>query len=142
MVVTRGHRRHTTRPPLGSRHQPWQPDSEDDVCDRCGGAIRWAWTERNKKMPVSRDEAPRDDEKANLAIWRNHLRRLCVRVITAERPLLGFEHRCLPHFAICPPLVAEREAKRAARESRAAAATPDITEPEALPADRHEEDLP
>lgn len=118
--MSRGPRRHTTRPPLGSRHQPWQADGEDDVCDRCGGAIRWAWTERNNKMPIDRDEADRDDEAANQAVWRNQLRRLCVRTITAERPLLGFEHRAMPHFATCPPLVAEREAKKAARERAAA----------------------
>lgn len=141
--MTRGRHGHTARP-YGGPRKVWHPTSEDDFCERCGLPIRWAWTEANKKMPVDPDEADRDDAAANLAVWRNHLRRLCVRVITAERPLLGFEHRGIPHFATCPPLVAERDAKRAVRESRraAAAATPDVTEPEQLRAARRGEDLP
>ena len=65
-------------------------------------------------MPVDPSPYDGDDERANLAVMRDGSGRLVCRVITAARPLMGYEHRAMPHWATCAPVAAEALARKAA----------------------------
>lgn len=90
----------------------WTPANE---CSRCHAEVIWAWTETGKRMPLDPARYDRDDESATAAVYTDHLRRVRVRILRADRPLEGFEHRGMPHFATCRVAVAERAAKAASR---------------------------
>jgi hypothetical protein len=90
----------------------WTPPN---TCRGCGAEILWAVTENGRRMPVDPARYPREDDKANLAVYTDHLRRVRVRVISADRPLAGFEHRGMPHAATCSAEAAARAAKAAAQ---------------------------
>lgn len=83
----------------------WTPPNE---CSSCHREVIWAWTEAGKRMPIDPAEYARDDERANAAVYTDHLRRVRVRILRADRPLEGYEHRGMPHFATCPVALAER----------------------------------
>lgn len=85
------------------------------ICRRpgCGTAIEFARTEAGQSMPMDVQDYPAEDERANLATWRDGLGRTTCRVITAERPLMGWERRRMPHWATCSTLAAEHDAKQA-----------------------------
>jgi len=93
----------------------WTPPNE---CPRCHREVIWGWTEAGKKFPLDPAEYARDDVKATAAVYTDHLRRVRVRVIRADRPLEGFEHRGMPHFATCPVALAERASRAAHPSSR------------------------
>lgn len=67
----------------------------------CGAPIRWAVTEAGKGMPLDAADYDAADERANVAIMRDAAGTLRARVITAKRPLMGYERRAMPHFATC-----------------------------------------
>lgn len=90
----------------------WTPPNS---CRDCGAEVIWGYTEHGRRMPIDPAVYPRDDERANLAIYTDHLRRVRVRVLARDRPLEGFEHRGMPHVASCPAAAAVRAAKAAAR---------------------------
>lgn len=81
------------------------------TCRDCQADIVWGVTEKGHRIPLDPERRVRDDETANLAVYRDHLDRLHVRAISAERPVAGFEWRAIPHFATCPPRVAARDAQ-------------------------------
>lgn len=91
----------------------WHAPNE---CPRCAREVIWAWTEAGKRMPLDPAQYARDDERATAAVYTDHLRRVRVRILRADRPLEGYEHRGMPHFATCPVALAER-ASRAAHPS-------------------------
>jgi len=93
----------------------WTPPNE---CRDCHAEVIWAWTEAGKRMPLNPGEYPRDDTKANAAVYTDHLRRVRVRILRADRPLEGFEHRGMPHVATCPVALAERASRAAHPSSR------------------------
>lgn len=93
----------------------WTPPNE---CPRCRGEVIWAWTEAGKRMSLDPARYARDDERANAAVYTDHLRRVRVRILSADRPLEGFEHRGMPHFATCPAEAAERASRATHPSSR------------------------
>jgi hypothetical protein len=93
----------------------WSPPNE---CSRCHAEVIWAWTEAGKRMPLDPAEYARDDERANAAVYTDHLRRVRVRLLRADRPLEGYEHRGMPHFATCSVALAERKSRAAHPSSR------------------------
>lgn len=86
----------------------WTPPNE---CPRCRREVIWAWTEAGKRMPLDPAQYDRDDEKANAAVYTDHNRRVRVRILSAARPLEGYERRGMPHFATCPAALAERASR-------------------------------
>lgn len=92
----------------------WTPPNE---CPRCRAEVIWGWTEAGKRMPLDPARYARDDETASAAVYTDHLQRVRVRIVRADRPLEGFEHRGMPHFATCRVEIAERAAKAASRAS-------------------------
>jgi hypothetical protein len=93
----------------------WTPPNE---CRRCRAEVIWAWTEDGKRMPLDPAQYARDDERANAAVYTDHLRRVRVRIVSADRPLEGFEHRGMPHFATCSAALAERASRATHPSSR------------------------
>lgn len=93
----------------------WTPPNE---CPSCRTEVIWAFTEAGKRMPLDPAEYARDDERANAAVYTDHLRRVRVRVISADRPLEGYERRGMPHFATCPTELAKRASRAAHPSSR------------------------
>jgi hypothetical protein len=92
----------------------WTPPNE---CPRCHAEVIWGWTENGKRFPLDPAIYARDDERATAAVYTDHTRRVRVRILRADRPLEGFEHRGMPHFATCRVQLAERAAQAAARAS-------------------------
>jgi hypothetical protein len=92
----------------------WTPPNE---CSRCRAEVIWAWTEQGKRMPLDPVRYDRDDDTATAAVYTDHLRRVRVRILRADRPLEGYEHRGMPHVATCRVEIAERAAKAASRAS-------------------------
>lgn len=97
----------------------------DSFCRNCGAAIEWAVTEDRKRMPLDVARYADDDETANVAVRTDHTGRLWARVLRKDRPLAGFEHRRMPHFATCtarrpapPKPVDELAARRRARTQK------------------------
>lgn len=68
------------------------------TCSSCGGEVLWARTVHGKRMPL--DPAPRAD--GNLAIYRDHLGRIRVRVLGKSETPEPYETRGVAHFATCP----------------------------------------
>lgn len=99
----------------------WTPPNE---CSSCHREVIWAWTEAGKRMPIDPAEYARDDERANAAVYTDHLRRVRVRILRADRPLEGYEHRGMPHFATCPVALAERASRARHPSSRARSTGP------------------
>lgn len=95
-------------------------------CPRCRREVVWAWTEAGKRMPLDPAEYARDDERANAAVYTDHLRRVRVRILRADRPLEGFEHRGMPHFATCPAALAERASRASHPSARRQAPPPPV----------------
>lgn len=83
------------------------------ACRRCSALIVWARTEAGKAMPVDPDEYDGADERANLAVMLAGSGALTCRVITADRPLMGYERRAMPHWATCSDVAAQADAHRA-----------------------------
>lgn len=68
------------------------------VCRECGKDIVWGRTEKGRRMPI--DPEPRAD--GNLAVCRDHLSVLRVRVITADgMAMQPYERPAMPHAATC-----------------------------------------
>lgn len=103
----------------------------EGACRRCGAEVLWAWTAKGRRMPLDPAVYPADDERATVATYTDHLKRLRVRTLDSDNPRPApFERRGIPHFATCPPLVAERE--RAASLRAAKEAAPNFRDPEEL----------
>lgn len=122
-----------SEPPVGGlvvTGEQYRPrGSEGGSCRNCGAFIVWAWTgHKGRRMPLDATEYAADDRAANVAIRRDHTGRLLCRVIDADNGLAAFERRRMPHFATCPPLVAERERKASLRRARASAPHPADTD--------------
>lgn len=81
------------------------------LCDKCGGPMLFGRTTAGRAMPMDPERYQGDDPAANLAVSRDHLGRLLVRVLKKGEAPESYEWRGMPHFATCPPLVAERDAK-------------------------------
>lgn len=77
-------------------------------CSDCGADILWGRTEAGKAMPLDPERLPADDEKANLAVCRDHLNRILVRVLKAGEQPYRHEWRAMPHFATCVPRLAQQ----------------------------------
>ena len=76
--------------------------SSYSVCDQCGEDIIWALTmPARKRMPIDPGRADRDETYANLAVRRDHLGSLFVRVLKKDEEPMVTEHRGVPHFATC-----------------------------------------
>ncbi len=82
---------------------PDSPTRDVIPCDSCGARIRWATTQANRRpQPVDAEQ----NDKGNLALWRDGAGRLWCRGLTRERPTLeGAEWQGMPHHATCthPP---------------------------------------
>jgi hypothetical protein len=81
------------------------------TCRDCSADIVWGVTEKGRRIPLNPERHDPGDEHANLAVYRDHLSRLHVRVPSVDRPIASFEWRATPHFATCPPRVAARDAQ-------------------------------
>lgn len=81
------------------------------TCRDCSGDIVWGVTEKGRRIPLNPEKRPLDDTTASLAVYRDHLDRLHVRVPSVDNPIAAFEWRAVPHFATCPPRVAARDAQ-------------------------------
>lgn len=81
------------------------------TCRDCDADIVWGVTEKGRRIPLNPEKRTADDAAANLAVYRDHLSRLHVRVPSDDRPVASFEWRAVPHFATCPPRVAARDAQ-------------------------------
>lgn len=93
------------------------------VCRRCRRAIVFGWTVDNdtrvrtgKRMPLDDARLERDDERANVAAYRDGSGALVVRVLKKGEEPDRHEWRMMPHFATCQPVnVAARKITRARR---------------------------
>lgn len=81
-------------------------------CRECGGDIVFGRTSNGKAMPLDPARYPDDDEKANLAIYKDHTGRINVRVLKVGQQPERYEHRGIAHFATCPKRVADGAARR------------------------------
>lgn len=69
----------------------------------CGRDILFARTIPGQKlMPIDPGVAPDDEEYANLAVRKDHLGSLYVRVLAKGEVPMVTERRGVPHFATCP----------------------------------------
>lgn len=69
------------------------------TCKRCGQRVNWAITRKGKRMPVD----PQPDPEGNLAVHRDGKGEFRARVLVDGEEPAGYERRCMPHFATCPP---------------------------------------
>lgn len=63
-------------------------------------------------MPIDPGVYPAEDERANLAVYKDHTGRINVRVLKAGEEPESYEKRGMPHFATCPKRVAAAKARR------------------------------
>lgn len=84
----------------------------------CGAIIVFARTSQGRSMPMDSHIPDRDDEKANLAWYRDGQGKLVVRVVTKEYQRAGFEKPGIPHFATCVPYARRQKAAAEAKKLR------------------------
>lgn len=107
---------------------PGRRSGEAGTCRDCSSPIVWAWTARKGHRLPLEPEGAADDPAATIAVRRDAIGRLLARPITEDYRLAGFERARVPHRAVCPPLVAERERRASLRRARATAPHPADTE--------------
>jgi len=83
------------------------------TCNACGGTVLFGrtTTANNKPIPLDPQRHERDDERANVAVSRNHLGSLLARVLKDGEQPERHEWRAMPHFATCPKRAADADAK-------------------------------
>jgi hypothetical protein len=82
-------------------------------CSKCGGSMTWGRTyPGGKPMPIDVEVYATDDEKANLAAYKDATGRLNVRVLKAGEQPEPYERRRMPHFATCAARLEAAAARR------------------------------
>jgi hypothetical protein len=83
------------------------------VCNVCRADISWAITRPgNKRMPLDPPRYEGTDERANVAVSRDHHGSLLARVLKNGEQPESYEWRAMPHFATCKALTLNRQAQR------------------------------
>jgi hypothetical protein len=104
------------------------------VCRKCDHGITFAIVvdgdtrvPTGKKMPLDDVLLDRDDERANVAVYRNGQQQLVARVLKKDEQPDRHERRMMPHFATCKPVnVANRTVKRIRRSTQLDEGTLDL----------------
>lgn len=75
----------------------------------CRQEILFARTAAGKAMPLDPGRYEGDDERANVAVYRDHTGRFNARVLKKGEQPEAYEWRAMPHFATCRGLLIKRD---------------------------------